>query len=328
MPNLFDNPMKKKKSLLIIGSNFGLNHCIAAIKSKKFERISICSPNINNKKKFKSVVKYKNFKIALDQNNFDMISVAATPKVQNDILNYIFKKNIFPKLLFLEKPLLNSSVRLINKFPKKILILTNFIFSFNDEWILYKKKINKLKKRLKFFEYLWLFKQAYFINKKKTWKINKKLGGGLTNYYLPHAIFNIFNIFEKAKFKRISKKIFFNKNLIYLELIFCLNKNNSKLIISNKSDENRHILKTNFEKNNLLLENKTKKWLSNFKIFMNNKEVIKKKNKIIRYDSRINALASIYSNLNYYFSNNYIVKNKSLTYKTFKLIEHINNRLK
>ena len=257
-----------------------------------------------------------------------MISVATTPKVQNDILNYIFKKNIFPKLLFLEKPLLNSSISLINKFPKKILILTNFIFSFNDEWILYKKKINKLKKRLKFFEYLWLFKQAYFINKKKTWKINKKLGGGLTNYYLPHAIFNIFNIFEKAKFKRIVKKIFFNKNLIYLELIFCLNKNNSKLIISNKSDKNRHLLKTNFEKNNLLLENKTKKWLSNFKIFMNNKEVIIKKNKIIRYDSRINALVSIYSNLNYYFSSNYIVRNKSLTYKTFKLIEHINNRLK
>ena len=60
--------MKKKKSLLIIGSNFGLNNCIAAIKSKKFERINICSPNISDKKNFKSVVKYKNFKAVLDQN--------------------------------------------------------------------------------------------------------------------------------------------------------------------------------------------------------------------------------------------------------------------
>ena len=314
-------------NLLIVGSNFGLNHCIAAIKSKKFKQISICSPNIFNKKKFKLVTRYKNFKTAFDKNNFDMISIATTPKVQNEILNYIFKKNIFPKLLFLEKPLLNTSIKLIKKFQKKVLILTNFIFSFNNNWILYKKKINKLNKKIKFFEYQWLFKQAYFINKKKTWKISGELGGGLVNYYLPHAIFNILNIFKNVKFKKIEKKVFYKKNLIFLELIFSLNKNNSKIIISNKSSKNRHLLKTNLDKNNLLLENKTKKWLSNFKIFVNNKKIFIKK-KIVGNDSRINTLTDIYLNLNYFFSKKYVARNKFLTYKTFEIIGHVNKKLK
>lgn len=314
-------------NLLIVGSNFGLIHCKAAIKSKKFKQISICSPNIDNKKKFKLVARYKDFKTALDQNKFDMISIATTPKVQNEILNYILKKNIFPKLLFLEKPLLNTSIKLIKKFPKKVLILTNFIYSFNNIWDIYKKKTNKLEKKIKFFEYRWLFKQAYFINKIKTWKTNEKIGGGLVNYYLPHAIFNILNIFNTIKFKKIERKIFYNKNLILLELIFSLNKVNSKLIISNKSDENIHLLKTNFDKNYLLLENKTDKWLSNFKIFSNNKKVFIKK-KIVKNNSRINTLTEIYSGLNYFFSKNYVARNKHLTYKTFKIINHISKKLK
>ena len=314
-------------NLLIVGSNFGLNHCRAAIKSKKFKKISICSPNIDNKKKFKFVAKYKNFKTALDNNNFDMISIVTTPKVQNDVLNYIFKKNIFPKLLFLEKPLLNTSIKLIKKFPKKVLILTNFIFSFSSDWILYKKKINRLNKQIKFFEYQWLFKQAYFDNKKKTWKIKGDLGGGLINYYLPHAIFNILNIFKNVKFKKIKKKVFYKKILIHLELIFSLNDNISKIIISNKSNKNRHFLKTYLNKKNILIENKTKKWLSNFKILVNNKKIFIKK-KIVQSDSRINTLAEIYSNLNYFFSKNHVARNKFLTYKTFKVIENINKKLK
>ncbi len=314
-------------NLLIVGSNFGFNHCRAAIKSKKFKKIGICSPNIDNKKKFKLVSKYKNFKTALDHNNFDMISIATTPRVQNDVLNYIFKKNIFPKLLFLEKPLLKTSIKLIKKFPKKVLILTNFIFSFNSDWILYKNKVNKLNKKIKFFKYQWLFKQAYFVNKKKTWKIKGELGGGLVNYYLPHAIFNILNIFKNVKFKKIKKKVFYNKILIHLELIFSLNKNYSEIIISNKSSKSRHFLKTYLNKKNLSIENETTKWLSNFKIFVNNKKIFTKE-KTSRNDSRINTLGEIYSNLNYFFSKNHVARNKFLTYKTFKVIEHINKKLK
>lgn len=314
-------------NLLIIGSNFGLNHCKAAIKSKKFKHISICSPNVYSKKNLKSITKYDNFKIAIDQNNFDMISIATTPKVQNEILNYFLKKKIFPKLLLLEKPLLDDSIKVIKKFPKDVLFLTNFIFSFEKNWTIYKKKINKTKKKIISFEYQWLFKQAYFVNKKKTWKIKAKSGGGLINYYLPHAIFNIINIYKNVKFKRIGRKILYNRNPIYLELIFSLNREKSKLIISNKSNENKHLLNTNFNQNNLLLENNTRKWLSNFKIFLDGKKIFTQK-KIVQKDSRLNTLVNIYSNLKFYFSKNYVARNKFLTYKTFKIIKHINTKLK
>ena len=40
----------KKINLLVIGSNFGINHLKAADYSKNFDQIAICSPNIKKKK--------------------------------------------------------------------------------------------------------------------------------------------------------------------------------------------------------------------------------------------------------------------------------------
>ena len=70
--------------------------------------------------------------------------------------------------------------------------------------------------------------------------------------------------------------------------------------------------------------NKSKKWLSNFKIYSRNKQIDKTKKISSSDDGREKILIDIYSKLNSYFSTKSIERNKSLTYKTFELINKIN----
>ena len=109
----------KKLKLLIIGSNFGKYHLNASIKSKKFDKIIISSPNILKKKLPKKIYKYKNFKIHLKNLKIDMITIATKPKIQNNVLKYLLLNKIFPKYIFLEKPLLKESISIIKKFQKR-----------------------------------------------------------------------------------------------------------------------------------------------------------------------------------------------------------------
>ena len=315
----------KKLKLLIIGSNFGKYHLNASIKSKKFDKIIISSPNILKKKLPKKIYKYKNFKIPLKNFKIDMITIATKPKIQNDVLEYLLLNKIFPKYIFLEKPLLKESISILKKFPKKSHILTNFIFLFSNKWKIFQKKIINFN-IIGNFEYNWFFKQAYFINKKKTWKTNPIHGGGLINYYLPHAIFNILSIYKNVKFFKIIKKRFHRNLLTYLEISFLLNKNISILRINNNSNINLHKLESmNSYKNiNLSICNKSNKWLSNFKIYSQNKQINKTKKISNDKDGREKILINIYSNLNSYFSTKNVEKNKSLTYKTFEIINKIN----
>lgn len=318
----------KKLNLLIIGSNFGLYHLNASLKSKKFKNISIVSPNILKKKIPNGIKKFKHFEEAIKNSNIDMLTIATKPKIQNEILKYILYKKNFPKFIFLEKPLINESIKTIKKFPKKVLVLTNFIFSFSAPWIDFKKKVTHFK-RLDSFEYLWFFNQAYFKNKKKTWKIEPSNGGGIVNYYLPHAIFNILSIFKDVKIKKIHKKKYFNKILTYLEITFLINKKLSFLKINNKSDTNLHKveIKNILKNKNLTIINNSKKWLSNFIVKSNNMDKHKFKKKINSGDGREDVLIDIYTKINHYFSPKYIETNKSLTYKTFELIHKINKKI-
>ena len=318
----------KKLNLLIIGSNFGKIHLNSSFKSRKFKNISIVSPRIHNKKIPKKVIKFSNFKLAIKNTKIDMITIASKPKIQNDVLKFLYKEKIFPRFIFLEKPILNKSIQIIKRFPKKSRILTNFIFTFDNKWKYFIKKTN-INKLNNFFEYDWFFKQAYFDNKKKTWKIDASQGGGLINYYLPHAIFNILNIFNNIKLFKVNKKIFYNNILIYLELIFEHNGKKSILRIGNKSKNTLHKFKiTNtLNNNNYEITNVTKNWLSKFKILKNSREIYKLKKQPLSLDSREEVLKRVYSNLEFFFLGKYIDTNKSLTYKTFKLIKIVNRKI-
>ena len=117
---------------------------------------------------------------------------------------------------------------------------------------------------------------------------------------------------------------------VYLELFFSHNGKNSILKIGNKSNYNLHKFKiTNISNNNNYeIINNTKNWLANFKILKNTKEINKAKKTIVNKDSREEVLQKIYSKLEYYFLSKNVATNKSLTYKTFKLLEHISKKLK
>ena len=109
----------KKLRLLIVGSNFGASHLRAANASNKFRSISITSPNINEKKISNRYFKFQNYINALNKNNYDMITVATKPQIQHELVNFLFKNNKIPKYLFLEKPILNKTIKILKKFKKK-----------------------------------------------------------------------------------------------------------------------------------------------------------------------------------------------------------------
>lgn len=318
----------RKHKLLIIGSNFGRYHLNASIKSKKFKEISIASPNIFIKKIPKNIVKFKNYKTVLDRKDINMIAIATKPKIQNNVLKYLLKKKIYPNFIFLEKPLLQSSIKLIKIFPKKSLFLTNFIFLFSNEWKKF-KKITKSNREKSYFEYTWFFKQAFFSNKKSTWKIKPSEGGGIINYYLPHAIFNILSFFKNIELLKINKKKYTNKILTYLEINFLINKKISVLKINSNSNMNVHSFKiiNKSKKKNFIILNKSKKWLSGFNIFQNKSKLYNIKNKPNIGDGREEILSNVYSKILSFFSTKNIETNKSLTYKTFELIHKINKKI-
>ena len=153
---------------IIFGSNFGFDvHYNCLMKFFRFNKISICSPNII-KKKINVSKKFKNYKSALE-NDYNFISISTPPQVQNRICNLIVKKNKKPKYLILEKPLaenFNESMKLFRELKKKkIKFFINFIFINIKEFLEFKKLIKKNK--IISFNYVWNFKQGYFLNKKK-----------------------------------------------------------------------------------------------------------------------------------------------------------------
>ncbi len=219
--------------LLIFGSNFGLIHLDAAIKSKKFKKIAICSPNIIEKKIPQSVFKYNNIDDAISNFNYDMVTIATLPLIQHEILLKIKKKKL-PKYIFLEKPLLNKTIKILKKSFNKTKYLTNFIFTFHKVWVDLKKQIS-FRKKYKSIVYNWFFNQAYFENKKDTWKIKNKEGGGLVNYYLPHAIFNLLYLDPNIYLYEVKKKKFYKDILIDLALVLKSDNSLIELKICNKS---------------------------------------------------------------------------------------------
>ena len=108
-----------------------------------------------------------------------------------------------------------------------------------------------------------------------------------------------------------------------------LNNKYSFLEINNNSNKNLHSFKIRNKLNNVnfLISNKTKKWLSNFKIYKQNILLFKLKKKIIVKDEREEVLLDFYSKINYYYKKNNVKKNKALTIKTFDLIRAINSKI-
>jgi len=279
--------MTKKKiyNALILGSNFGYNSHYKALKKINIFNIDISSPNIKKKNiKDKKIRKFSNYKDALKKNQYHIITFAVPPKIQEKIIKYIINKKIPVKYLFFEK-LYSSNIKFLNRsfnyFVKKnILINLNFIFPKLTHW----KSIAKLLKneKVKFIKYRWLFKQAFFTNLQRTWKIDHKKGGGLYFYYLIHLIYNLITLFDKIKIINLTRTSNNKHKLVdylYIKLL-CGNKIPCEINISNNSNNNIHQLKIVTEKNIIELISKSRNWTNEFMVKKNMKNKFKFNNKL------------------------------------------------
>ena len=317
----------KKLRLLIVGSNFGASHLRAANASNKFRSISITSPNINEKKISNRFFKFQNYINALNKNNYDMITVATKPQIQHELVNFLFKNNKIPKYLFLEKPILNKTIKILKKFKKKKFFLTNFIFTFDKSWKKFFQISNNNNNYLSI-NYKWYFEQAFFKNLKKTWKINENEGGGLVNFYLSHVIYNLLNLNTDLTFKKVIDKKFYKKKLVFLNLSFLLNKKTCNILISNKSKTRIHLVELIYKSKKIELKNSSKNWIKGFRITSEKKRNINKNFEKNDPSGRVSILLDLYSNLKKYYDVKFIENNNRLTYKTFEIINNINKQVK
>ena len=130
---------------------------------------------------------------------------------------------------------------------------------------------------------MWKFKQAYFINKKKNWKIIKSMGGGLVDFYLIHVFYNLLFLIGKFKIKNV---IFLKKKKIMTQLQINLVKKNFivNIFININSNENLHKIELSDLKNSYKLINKSKDWVKNFKIYKNTKVLLNRGDNSIKRD--------------------------------------------
>ena len=109
--------------------------------------------------------------------------------------------------------------------------------------------------------------------------------------------------------------LFIKGKYLFLKLITIQIKNLHKFKIINTKNNNSYEI-----------HNNTKKWLSNFQIVKNNNKIIKFKKERIKNDGREEVLEKVYSKIKYFFHGKFLDSNRSLTYKTFKLINKINSK--
>jgi len=309
-------------NILIIGSNFGFKVYYRAINSLiQKKKIVICSPNIHKKKKLKKVKMFKCYKEAFQEyNSFDLIICATSPDIQKEVIFFLYKYKKLPKRLLLEKPISNNideTIQILKKIDnKKTKIFSNFIFSKIKNFkklktLIKNKKINKI-------HYKWNFKQAYFINKQKTWKTNPKLGGGLVYYYLIHVISNIRFLWKLGK--NFSKIKFIKKNNLIYSLYMENTFNKTKIIIEINCNANKNLHQIICCNNNLSykLVNKSSDWTKNFFLYKDKKK-ISEKSKEKRLDlTKLN----LYEGINRYtnsLKNNIISNNQIISYLSKKI---------
>ena len=265
-----------KINSITYGSNFGYESHLKSLKKfKKVEKSFIYSPNIKNKVKINK--KFIINRHQIPNYKFNLITVATSPSIQKKICKLNINKN---KKFFLEKPLTENYKETLKLFKllkkKKIKYYINFIFP-NIENFIYLKKIIKTKKIINV-SYVWKFKQAYFINKKKNWKIIKSMGGGLVDFYLIHVFYNLLFLIGKFKIKSVNliKK---EKIITQLEINMVIKQNfKIKIFMNINSNENLHKIELSDLKDSYKLINQSKDWIKNFKIYKNSKVLLNKSN--------------------------------------------------
>ena len=166
---------------------------------------------------------------------------------------------------------LSRLIKYLDQLPISILSIDNVeaddVIAYISTTVLKNEKIKSIK-------YKWFFKQAFFTNLQKTWKIDQKKGGGLYFYYLIHLIYNLTTLFNKIKIINLTKTSNNKYKLVdYLSVrLLCGNKIPCEIDISNNSNNNIHYLKIMTKNNIIELISKSKNWTNGFVIKKNMKK--------------------------------------------------------
>lgn len=271
------------KNIAIIGSNFGVNGYLPAIKkNKNYKTTLICCKSNKSffklKNKFNKIKISKSWKDAFDK-KIDVIICSSTPKIQEKIINYNFKKK---KNIIFEKPISDNykkSLIILNKLiKKKIKSQINLTFLNHNLFITLKKFLNNNNLgKIKNISIDWSLKNNSILKKKYSWKIDSTQGGGIKNIYLIHIftycyfLFNNFKIIKKKikTIKLFNKKIITNINL----KIEIRNKVYGHIKLNALGKKHQiHKIVILFSGGYLKLINNSKDWTKNFKLIIYNKK--------------------------------------------------------
>ena len=221
----------------IFGSKFGLYGYLPAILKNKKNKVYLPKKYFqflikrNDLQKYnKKIIWYDKLSSIKDKINFCII--AKRPKDQFNLCKEVLEfKNL--KHLYLEKPLAEkyTSAQKLLRYLKQNKINFSLAYIINQT-LFYKKLINIINERkINKINVYWSFPNS---NKKESWKLNHKEGGGIINFYGIHFIhlfstlgFNkiISSIVKIKKGKEVSWDINIKKNSILF---------NFKLIINSK----------------------------------------------------------------------------------------------
>ena len=282
--------MRKKINLALVGSNFAFKGYLPVIENNNNLNLKLlCSRNI---KKIKLCNKYKKLELVnnwkkIFKKNIDLIVLAVPPKVQEKILKFNLK---YKKMVILEKPISTNylkSKKLIDLFKKKKIKAEINLTFLNHPNFIYLRKIIKNQKFGKVLNYYinWNFVSYDYNIKKKSWKVQQKLGGGITNIFLTHVLSYCEFLFGKNLIYNVNTSTDHFKKINFVKKMKCdvKNPNNIRgniILQFKKTGNQNHSFKINFEKCSVTIENKSKDWTKNFRMKINKKLIkFKKSNK-------------------------------------------------
>ncbi len=196
----------------------------------------------------------------------------------------------------------------------------------NHPYFMFIKKIIDKKKygNVKNYSIKWSFVSRDYNLRKKSWKVQNKLGGGITNIFLIHVLSYCELLFGKNKlYETITKKDNFKK-IKFIKSIDTKVKNNNSisgkiLLKTKKNGIQSHELRIKFDKCLIIIKNNSKDWSKNFLMKVNGKKMfINKNSKYI--DGRSDQIEYLIKN--FLKTKNY--KNLDLCLNAEKLINNIN----
>ena len=251
-----------------IGLNYGLKVQIPAFSNdSRFELIGVCSSNIDNAKKIKSLL---NLEIATDDpeelfSSVDAVSIALPPRQQATILPKAIERGLH---VFFEKPLGFIPQENIKRKNSQALMV-DFEFLEIDIWKGLRELIEKNEiGNILHAEILWNVETFAVSNNLNSWKTDPNLSGGVLNNFASHTLYYIEQFMgeiTKVYVKTVPAKSS-EERVAYIYLHFKSGASASLCLSNNTYKGSGHLLEFTGSEGTALLRNNTNSTLSNFSL--------------------------------------------------------------